>query len=77
MSDFKGWIKNLGLKNPLSIKRKRGYKVKLNFIKIMKTCVNGNTLKLSLLQKWRGDVLVQQLNTCKAKTCFYWIHSNL
>ena len=30
-----------------------------NFIKIMKTCVNGNTLKLSLLQKWRGDVLVQ------------------
>ena len=30
-----------------------------NFIKIMKTCVNGNTLKLSLLQKWLRDVLVQ------------------
>ena len=30
-----------------------------NFIKIMKTYVNGNTLKLSLLQKWRRDVLVQ------------------
>ena len=30
-----------------------------NFIKIMKTCVNGNTLMLSLLQKWRPDVLVQ------------------
>ena len=31
-----------------------------NFIKIMKTCVNGNTLKLSLLQKWRRDVLVAE-----------------
>ena len=30
-----------------------------NFIKIMKTYVNHNTLKLSLLQKWRRDVLVQ------------------
>ena len=30
-----------------------------NFIKIMKTYVNGNTFQLSLLQKWRRDVLVQ------------------
>ena len=48
-----------------------------NFIKIMKTYVNLNTLKLSLLQKWRRDVLVQYLKTCKAKTFFYWAHSNL
>ena len=41
-----------------------------NKIKIMKTSVNRNTLKPSLLHKWRRDVLIQYFKTCKAKTCF-------